>query len=141
MSEVSEPSRDELLKILEQNCLHARHAENVRLWFTNVYVVVVAAIFALAGKDIISDRFATFSLVILIVWSIGGICVTYNTSGAIKNHVDKARFIANRLGLGEYLALGLLFAKKGIWKYLMRPWEFYILYAVVIGICIYGIGA
>lgn len=139
MPEVTKPSRDELLKILEQNCLHARHVENVRLRFTNVYVVVVAAVFALVGANIIISQFASFSLIILIVLSIGGITVTYNTNGAFQNHVNKARLIAKKLGVEEYLALGLLTAKKGGWKYLMRPWEFYILYGLVIGICIYGI--
>lgn len=32
--------------VYEQHCLHARHVENERLWFTNVIVIVVAALLA-----------------------------------------------------------------------------------------------
>lgn len=39
--------RRELLKsVYEQNWLHARHLENERLWFTNIYVVIVGGLLA-----------------------------------------------------------------------------------------------
>jgi hypothetical protein len=36
-------------KVYEQYWLHARHQENQRLWFTNIYAVIVAGILAYLG--------------------------------------------------------------------------------------------
>lgn len=42
--------RTELLKaVYEQHWLHARHVENERLWFTNIFGVVVAGLLAFLG--------------------------------------------------------------------------------------------
>ena len=130
-----EPSEVSLLTTLEQNCLHARHVESIRLWFTNIYVIVAATILGLIG----TSRTEQLSLltIFLLIFSIAGIVVTYNSTAAFKNHVKKARLVAEKLGVRDYLALGVLFEKRGKWRYLMHPWEFYTLFALVIGICVY----
>jgi hypothetical protein len=51
----------EFLKcIFEQNWLHAKHVENERLWFTNLYVAIAVGVLAfLAGNHIsisVSDK-------------------------------------------------------------------------------------
>ena len=38
--------RDHLRSVYEQNWLHARHVENERLWFTNIYLVAVGVLLA-----------------------------------------------------------------------------------------------
>ena len=44
---MEERARHELLKsIYEQHWLHARHVENERLWFTNIYMIIVGALLA-----------------------------------------------------------------------------------------------
>lgn len=41
---MTEDSSDILETLLEQSWLHIRHAENHRLWFTNMYFLVVAGV-------------------------------------------------------------------------------------------------
>ena len=40
---------ENLRKIYEQYWLHARHQETQRLWFTNIYAVIAAGVFAYLG--------------------------------------------------------------------------------------------
>ena len=48
---MEEKARQELLKsIYEQHWLHARHVENERLWFTNIFVLIIAGLFAFLSK-------------------------------------------------------------------------------------------
>jgi len=45
--EEKEVEQTELLKaVYEQHWLHARHVENERLWFTNIFAVIVAGLLA-----------------------------------------------------------------------------------------------
>jgi hypothetical protein len=46
MSSLNEKYNDTLNLLLEQSWLHIRHAENHRLWFTNMYFLVVARVLA-----------------------------------------------------------------------------------------------
>lgn len=40
-----------LISILEQNWLHLRHVENQRMWFTNIYVIIVAGSLTFIGSQ------------------------------------------------------------------------------------------
>jgi hypothetical protein len=134
MASDGEPRADALRLILEQNCLHARHVESVRLRFTSIYVVVVGAVFALIGSGKLQDR--PFILVFLLALSIAGIVVTHNLEGAYRNHVARARETAAALGVDKYFATGRLFKQVGTSQVFMHPWEFYLLYLLVAGFCI-----
>lgn len=44
---MQDKERHELLKsVYEQHWLHARHVENERLWFTNIYILIIGALLA-----------------------------------------------------------------------------------------------
>lgn len=68
--------KDENLgKIYEQYWLHARHQEVQRLWFTNIYAMIVAGAFAYFGAV---KGFSTPLLVFLTLLSILGYLVAYS---------------------------------------------------------------
>jgi len=66
---------ENLRRIYEQYWLHARHQEVQRLWFTNIYSMIVAGTFAYFGAI---KGFSTSLLVFLILLSILGYLVTYS---------------------------------------------------------------
>lgn len=62
-------------KIYEQYWFHARHQENQRLWFTNVYAVIVAGSFAYINA--IENDFKVPLLIFLIILSFFGYLMTH----------------------------------------------------------------
>ena len=66
------------IAVYEQYWLHARHQEVQRLWFANIYAVIVAGIFAYFGaiKDITIDSAPL--LVFVILFSLLAYTVTYS---------------------------------------------------------------
>lgn len=58
---------ENLRRVYEQNWLHARHVENERLWFTNIYAVVMAGSLALMSEKGLIWPLATFLLVLSLL--------------------------------------------------------------------------
>jgi len=80
---MEEKARQELLKsIYEQHWLHARHVENERLWFTNIFALIVAGLVAFLGtvkdKELLS-LFAIYAGGFIFILSILGyfLCLTW----------------------------------------------------------------
>jgi hypothetical protein len=69
-------SGDNLKGIYEQYWLHARHQETQRLWFTNVFAVIVAGVFAYMGKSN-DDTYDVYLLLFLTILSILGYFLTH----------------------------------------------------------------
>lgn len=73
--------RDEnLRKVYEQYWLHARHQEIQKLWFTNVYAIIVAGTFTYFGviKEFKFSIPLLVFLIFLISLSLLGYFVTYS---------------------------------------------------------------
>ncbi len=74
----NEDSKNSYLeKVYEQYWLHARHAENQRLWFTNIYAIIVAGLFAYMATKDIEDEKKIIILFFLIILSLFGYFVTH----------------------------------------------------------------
>lgn len=76
---MQEKAREELLKsIYEQHWLHARHIENERLWFTNIFALIVAGLLAFLGKEL-SSLFAIYAGCFIFILSMLGyaLCITW----------------------------------------------------------------
>lgn len=58
---------ENLRRVYEQNWLHARHVENERLWFTNIYALVMAASLALMSTKGLILPLATFLLILSLL--------------------------------------------------------------------------
>ena len=68
---------ENLIKIYEHYWLHAMHQETQRLWFTNIYAVIVAGVFAYLGyveNHIIKVSLLTF----LTILSLFGYLMTHS---------------------------------------------------------------
>ena len=87
---MEEKARVELLKsVYEQHWLHARHCENERLWFTNVFALIVAGLFAFLGtaEQPILSQFVTYAGCTIFLLSMLGyfLCLTWR--GTYLEHV------------------------------------------------------
>lgn len=69
---------ENLRKVYEQYWLHARHQETQRLWFTNIYAVIVAGVFAYFG--VIEECYAIkiLLLIFLTILSLFGYLMTHS---------------------------------------------------------------
>ena len=92
-SPVDEKARGELLKsIFEQHWLHARHVENERLWFTNIFGVIVAGLLAFLGTVEATNLalFATFTGSFIFVLSILGYFLCLSWRAPLVEHTTLA---------------------------------------------------
>lgn len=69
---------ENLRRVYEQYWLHARHQETQRLWFTNIYAVIVAGVFAYFGAVKGHSTIETPLLIFLMVLSLFGYLMTYS---------------------------------------------------------------
>lgn len=70
---MEEKARHELLKsVYEQHWLHARHLENERLWFTNIYILIVGALLAYTFESGKAGFWSWPILIIIFVLSLAG---------------------------------------------------------------------
>lgn len=135
---LSEQEINTLLTLLEQNWYHARHVENERLSFINVYGIVVAGIMGLI--NIVGFKNSNITTIIilffLMIFSFLGIVTVYKLSSEFHNHMDKITHIVTTLGVKEYMGLPLDREIKRKWKYLRFTFVFYVLFLAVISGCI-----
>jgi len=126
--------KNELLTILEQNWLHARHIENERLWFTNIYAIIVAGMIGILSINgfVNSSLMMTLLSIFLIYLSLLGIIATYKLSAEFHNHMNKIELIVERLKIKDYMGLPLDRAEGGRWKFLRFTIAIYLLYILVI---------
>ncbi len=99
-------AREELLKsIYEQHWLHVRHVESERLWFTNIFALIVAGLITLLGTTGVgwsSSVFAIYAGCFIIVLSMLGyfLCLTWRAP--FLEHTTLASRILEDSGLKEY---------------------------------------
>lgn len=103
---MEEKTRHELLKsVYEQHWLHARHVENERLWFTNIFALIVAGLLAFLGtvedKELLS-LFAIYAGCFIFILSMLGyfLCLTWRAP--FVEHTTLARKMLEDLSLKEY---------------------------------------
>ncbi len=64
--------REHLRSVYEQNWLHARHVENERLWFTNIYLVAIGVLLAYGFEKHGSDFWPWPVLIVVLILSCAG---------------------------------------------------------------------
>lgn len=129
MSSPSEDSNDVLEALLEQSFLHIRHADNHRLWFTNMYFLIVAGVLAYLATQapaFVTLLYPTLVFFLLLLASIG-LVVSYKETRVVEAY-DKVieNILADALGkrkVNRYFAHLILrrepiFGKKrkGLWR-------------------------
>jgi len=88
---MEEKTRHEVLKsIYEQHWLHARHVENERLWFTNIYILIVGVLLAYTfGKS--ETSFWSWSiLAIIFILSLAGFFMCHSLRIPFVYHTKMA---------------------------------------------------
>tara|TARA_B100000809_G_scaffold169987_1_gene167350 strand:- start:156 stop:638 length:483 start_codon:yes stop_codon:yes gene_type:complete len=87
-----------LQMVYEQNWLHFRHVENERLWFTNIFALIVAGTFVFAAESGLRHELWPLFLILVIV-SLLGLQITIRlswTALSLSNHIQA---IADELGI------------------------------------------
>jgi len=120
-------TNNELLVILEQNWLHARHVEDERLWFTNIYALIVAI--SIIGLRLFWPLI--FASLFLIFLSLLGIIATYKLTAEFHNHIEKIELIIEKLNAKKYMGLPLDLYPGGKWKFIRFTIAMYLLYILV----------
>jgi hypothetical protein len=89
-----------LIVVYEQYWLNARQNENHRLWFTNIYVLIVAGVLALIGKG--SEEGLSLGLsIFLLLLSIIGLFVSYTNGLSFVWYTRMCEKILCDLNLGK----------------------------------------
>jgi hypothetical protein len=81
----NQPSENSILEAMQQNWLHARHLENQRLTFTNLYAAIVAAVLAFMGQNGIDKN--VYLVWFLLIFSIFGLMVVLKTNHEYGHHM------------------------------------------------------
>jgi len=126
------------IAVFEHNCNHARHVENERLWFTNVYVLTVAGIFALLSRVEVEHQLRVYSVAFLIVVSILGFLMSWRLKADFQDFMQKIKSMINDMDiavnatkitkLASYVGVG---AEKGITTKFKLRWIFMVFYCAM----------
>lgn len=119
--ESSEERGDILENLLEQSWLHIRHVENHRLWFTNMYFLVVAGVLTYLGTQtpaFVNFIFPFLAFFLLFI-AILGLIVCFKVDKvdkayckAIENIVQETLRIRKN-DFSKYLGYFLIKKRKG----------------------------
>ena len=144
-----EQKNKEFLKILlEQSWLHIRHTGNHRLWFTNMYFLVVAGVLTYLStqptvlRNIIFHVLSSF----LIVLSVFGLIICIKTDIVQKGYIDAIENIVNDTTStekndckpGYYKYLGYKQFETTGWRSISKVYEALYCISIVIWILLLG---
>jgi hypothetical protein len=119
----NQPSENSILEAMQQNWLHARHLENQRLTFTNLYAAIVAAVLAFMGQNGIDKN--VYLVWFLLIFSIFGLMVVLKTNHEYGHHMQSVQKSAGMLRLGDESGFPTAYRKgKSIWKIIRVRYAF-----------------
>lgn len=132
-------TRHELLKsVYEQHWLHARHVENERLWFTNIFGMIVAGLLAFLSTVETTDLplFAKLAGSFIFILSILGyfLCLTWRAP--FVEHTTLARQMAEQYPeLKDYVA----YTRPETYRIIKVSWitahQLFLYFYIVIAMC------
>ncbi len=117
---MKEKTKDELLKsIYEQHWLHARHVENERLWFTNIFALIVAGLLSfLATVDRqLLPLFAIYAGCFIFILSMLGYFLCLSWRAPFVEHTTLANQVLKDLELKRYAPY-----TSQVWKRIKLGW-------------------
>jgi len=128
--------------IFQENWNHARHVENERLYFAQIFGAIVVGVIAIAGIDFENPNIILFS-VLYIIGQLGYL-LTIKLSFEFKNHIAKIEAIlAHESNVGNYMGMPMNFGVFRVLKLRVMIIAFYIilcsfLFLVIIKIEFWG---
>jgi len=91
----------ELVKaVYEQHWLHARHVENERLWFANIFAAILVGAISITGERLF-DPASTPLIVLLMALSVIGMLMSIKFDSIYKTHERAAQQILEICGLSH----------------------------------------
>lgn len=91
---MEEKTRDKLLtSIYEQHWLHARHVENEKLWFTNIYILIVGVLLAYTFESGKAGFWSWPILAIVLALSLAGFFMCHSLRIPFVYHTKMADII------------------------------------------------
>ncbi len=124
--------KDKRLDLIKENFNHARHIENERLQFAQIYGAIVAGSFALSSTGGMSIQIYSTLLILLYIIGWFGFILTIKLSYEFDNHIERNHKLAmTDETISKYLAFPL---DSGIFKVLKAKYVFFLFY---IGVCDY----
>jgi hypothetical protein len=131
-----QPTEENVLEALRQNWLHARHLETERLWFTNIYGVIVAGTLAFLGQYGINNH--RHLMVFLFMLSLFGLLVVLKTSHEFGNHMRAIENSIETLHLSKHLGFPTAYSKgKLIWRLIRVRYAFVGFYLATMVLLLY----
>jgi hypothetical protein len=118
-----------LLAVFQQNWENARHIKNERLWFTNIYAIIIAG--TLTVLQLARDNIALEITIIsfMILFSIIGLLTSFRMKAELEECLRSVNQIVSSAGLNSLMALS---REDGVpIKYPKFRWIFPWFYAVV----------
>ena len=98
--------------VLEQNWLHLRHVEDQRMWFTNIYAIVVAGCLSFIGVH--GGGFLrpySFIVYFLLIFSALGLLQSLKTNAEIAVLLNEIHAMCALRGLKKHVEFSAL--RKG----------------------------
>jgi hypothetical protein len=123
-----EPDIQALIAAFEQSWLHARHKESERLWFTNIYAVIVAWVLAYISSTNFDAVNYFYLSVFLLIFSVLGIFFSIKIDAGYRNHMNNIERLIKKLGIGDYMKL---LYSSGIWNYIRVSYIFLCFYIIM----------
>lgn len=92
------------IAILEQNWTHLRHVESQRMWFTNIFALVVAGVLSFLGTRSTPSLSSNFA-VIAFLWffSVLGLLQTLKTNKEIDVLLNEIHVMCELKGLKRHV--------------------------------------
>ncbi|MFC1983179.1 hypothetical protein ACFLV5_05310, partial [Chloroflexota bacterium] len=77
------------IELMKENWRHARHVETERMWFANLYAVILVALFAYIGEKGMTIPPLAALLVISVVWLL----ITVKLNASFAKHIKSVQNI------------------------------------------------
>lgn len=102
-SETNSLSRETFIAMYEQNWENVRHVKNERLWFTNIYAIVVAAVLSFlhgssSAAGILSISLETF----IFLLSAIGLLISFRLKSELEHYLNRIDSMVHEIGLEAY---------------------------------------
>lgn len=139
--ETSSPSKQLIIAMYEQNWENVRHIKNERLWFTNIYAIVVAAVLSFLHSSTSAGIISVSLQAFIFLLSIIGFLISLRLKSELENYLNTIDNMVHETGLEAYSTHDEI-ERPGI-QLLKFRWIFTIFYLVTsagsFGLLIQGI--
>jgi len=115
------------LLLLEQGWENVRHIKNERIWFTNIYAIVSAAVLSFLHSASGLSILSVFLPGLLLALSTIGLLLSFRLKAELEDWLDKIEAMTHYVGLEDHISTGDL--KGPFVRHIKFRWLFPVFYA------------